>query len=200
MACLRNDKALLGMTDKEFIESVANGDINANDILKHCDIDGYDIDGLHNQMVVWCVMQEKEYSGKATSVIDRERIANVEKAITIVEALKVTPLQATKHILGDYYRDEIWKHFQKAMEAGLMKFNGTTFKWEKSKALLAYFLERIFIPKAKDKSKIPESALNRLFGVDRIGKARSQLCNNLGNGKPRGYKNIDVLFDDEEQP
>lgn len=192
----------MDMTDKEFIESVADGDITANDILKHCDIDGYDIDILHSQMVVWCVMQEQEYSGRATTVADMERIAKVEKAIAYVDSLKSTATQATKTILGDAYTDEVEKRFNKAVKAGLMYFNGTTFKWEKSKALLAYFIEKIFLPHAfnTDGRKLPESALNKLFGTDRIGKARTQLVNNTHDGKPRGYKQIDELFEDEEQP
>ena len=39
--------------------------------------------------------------------------------------------------------------------------------------------------------KFPESALNKLFGEDRLGKARSQLADN----KKQGYEDIDRLFD-----
>ena len=67
-------------------------------------------------------------------------------------------------------------------------------KWGQTKAKLAYFLFMVFCKDDEGKDnglKFPESALNKLFGEDRLGKARTQLVNN----KKQGYEDIDSLFD-----
>ncbi|MFR9590317.1 MAG: hypothetical protein SNH66_05845 [Rikenellaceae bacterium] len=95
------------------------------------------------------------------------------------------------------------KIFAKAVEVGLMKMQGDYYKWlNKSKARLAYMLEKIYCIDGRD---FPEDALNTLFQEGRLGKARSQLANNKGNdadknsaGKPKGYQTIDILFEDKE--
>ena len=81
--------------------------------------------------------------------------------------------------------------FQKALENGFIEINGQRLKWRKTKAMLAYFLEQL----KKDGENFQEKKYNLLFGESRLGKARSQLMNNKnGDGKPRGYENIDILF------
>ena len=85
------------------------------------------------------------------------------------------------------------KYIGKAIEKGFIASTGDNLKWSGTKASLAYFLSRIYCEDEKGKdngSVFPESALNKLFGEDRLGKARSQLANN----KKQGYANIDNLF------
>lgn len=86
------------------------------------------------------------------------------------------------------------KYIGLAIEKGFIATTDSILKWKLSKARLAYFLFRIFCKDDEGKDnglKFPESALNRLFGEDRLGKARSQLADN----KKQGYEDIDRLFD-----
>ena len=68
-------------------------------------------------------------------------------------------------------------------------------RWEGKRgsvAMLGYFLERVYCP--NNTEKLPEQALNRLFGVARIGSAITQLHNAK---KPQKWrKEIDKLFTD----
>lgn len=86
------------------------------------------------------------------------------------------------------------KYIGLAIEKGFIASTDSILKWKLSKARLAYFLFRVFCKDDEGKDnglKFPESALNRLFGEDRLGKARSQLVDN----KKQGYEDIDRLFD-----
>jgi hypothetical protein len=88
--------------------------------------------------------------------------------------------------------------FGKAIEKGLIVvFDNGLKKQGISKAQLAYMLQRIYIPDATgaDGKQFPETALNSLFGESRLGEALRKLADNKNtNGKPRGYKIIDELF------
>lgn len=86
------------------------------------------------------------------------------------------------------------KYIGLAIEKGFVTPTDGILKWRLTKAKLAYFLSRVFLKDDEGKDnglKFPESALNRLFGEDRLGKALSQLIYN----KKRGYEDIDRLFD-----
>ena len=97
--------------------------------------------------------------------------------------------------------DEAKAIFGKAIKSGLITKKDTGYKWMgKSKALLAYMCERIYLPKYDIQTSIvsfPETALNNLFGVTRLGKARYQISGNKKTGgKPVGFEIIDKLFDE----
>ena len=86
------------------------------------------------------------------------------------------------------------KYIGLAIEKGFIASTDSILKWKLSKARLAYFLFSVFCKDDEGKDnglKFPESALNRLFGEDRLGKARSRLADN----KKQGYEDIDSLFD-----
>ena len=86
------------------------------------------------------------------------------------------------------------KYIGLAIEKGFIASTDSILKWKLSKARLAYFLFRVFCKDDEGKDnglKFPESALNKLFGEDRLGKARTQLVNNI----KQGYEDIDSLFD-----
>lgn len=74
--------------------------------------------------------------------------------------------------------DRARKYFKRAVEAGFMEKTDTGYKWIFSKGLkvaLGYFVEKIYCPKGKE--RLPETELNKLFGVSRIGSAISQRMN-----------------------
>ena len=81
--------------------------------------------------------------------------------------------------------------FDKLIESGYMCKNGEGYKWKKSKALLAYTMEKLFCHDLEE--DFPETKLNKMFGVDRLGKTRSAI--HLVNKElPRGFRKIDEIL------
>lgn len=79
--------------------------------------------------------------------------------------------------------------FAKLINAGYMHKvgGGYRYKWHKSKALLAYTMEKIFC-KGNKKGEFPETMLNNMFGVTRLSQARTQLYNS--SNPPRGAEGV----------
>lgn len=82
--------------------------------------------------------------------------------------------------------------FAKLIDAGYMHKKGDSYRyeWHKSKALLAYTMEKIFCKNNTD--KFPETMLNNMFGVTRLGQARSQLY--YSSNPPRGAEGVDKVL------
>ncbi|MBR5688181.1 MAG: hypothetical protein IKX36_09510 [Prevotella sp.] len=99
--------------------------------------------------------------------------------------------QGTKDLLPiNLQGDEAVEIFQRAIGKGMIEKTATGLKWCGTKAQLAYFMGHFL----KD-GVFPDKDYSTLFGVQRLGKAYSQLPNNKnGDGKPRGYETIDALF------
>lgn len=93
--------------------------------------------------------------------------------------------------------DRARKYFARAVEVGYMKPTATGYKWEyggKRGALarLGYFVERVYCP--TNTEQLPEQVVNKLFGVERIGSAITQVHNAK---KPQKWRaEIDKLFND----
>lgn len=88
--------------------------------------------------------------------------------------------------------DRAKKYFKKAMEYSWIKPTSTGYHFNKSKTQLAYFTEKVFCPNKTD--EYPETALNKLFGVSRLGSARTQIYNAK---KPQKWRpEIDDFFTD----
>lgn len=88
--------------------------------------------------------------------------------------------------LNDYQKE----CFRKLIDGGYMCKNGDGYKWNKSKALLAYTMEKLFCKDAK--SSFPEAKLNSMFGVTRLAQAKNQLYNS--SNPPRGAYDVDKLL------
>lgn len=84
------------------------------------------------------------------------------------------------------------KYFKRAVEAGYMTMTAQGAKWKNLKAVLGYFVERIFCP--TNTEKLPEKAINNFFGIDRIGSAITALHN--GKKEQKWRAEIDKLFID----
>lgn len=112
-----------------------------------------------------------------------KRAEDKEKALSIVN----NPIEKRKN-----------KYFRIAEEKGYIERTSTGYKNKfGSKALLAYFLERVFCRDDNGNDNgidFPETALNTLFNESRLGKARGKLIDNR-NGKPQGFKIVDELFE-----
>lgn len=84
------------------------------------------------------------------------------------------------------------KYLKKAIEYSWIKPTSTGYHFNKSKTQLAYFTEKVFCPNKTD--EYPETALNKLFGVSRLGSARTQIYNAK---KPQKWRpGIDNFFTD----
>ena len=96
--------------------------------------------------------------------------------------------------------------FARAIEKGLMEEVGNHYKWNESKALLAYMCGRIYCgdyPKYSAREVksywkpgrtefFPESDLNALFQETALGQSRQ---NRKGEAVPMGSKKVDDLFE-----
>lgn len=95
--------------------------------------------------------------------------------------------------------DRAKKYFSLAINEGFISYSNGMYKSNfRTKALLAYFLERVFCyddSGCDNGADFPDKELNILFSESRLGKARTQLTNNMnGDGKPKGYEIVDRLF------
>lgn len=87
------------------------------------------------------------------------------------------------------------KYFPKALKAGFIKKTTKGYKRVKglTKALLAYFLEKVYC------DEFPETALNLLFGEKELSRAVYGYKYIKGDdGKPRNSDNVDKLFENEK--
>lgn len=89
------------------------------------------------------------------------------------------------------------EYFQKAEEAGFIAKTSTGYKWTLNAgrgalSQLAYFCSRVYCP--DNVGELPETALNKLFGVSRIGAALTQVNNAK---QPQKWRiEIDRIFED----
>lgn len=105
--------------------------------------------------------------------------------------------ERTINLPNDLNTDRAIIYFKKAIEAKLIIQSTTGFIWKDNViSRLAYFTELIFCRNDENKDNgndYPETSLNLLFNVSRLGKARSQLSGNK-EGKPKKHEDIDTLF------
>lgn len=92
--------------------------------------------------------------------------------------------------------DEAIKRFERAEKAGIIERTQTGYRKKGiSKAMLAYFLQKVFLQDSRANDLFPDKELSTIFNESRLGAAVTSLMNNK-NGKPKGYKQIDDLFID----
>lgn len=86
--------------------------------------------------------------------------------------------------------DEAVMAFNKALSLGWMEKTEAGFKWKKSKVELAYFCKKIYCP--TNTEVFPDTALNKLFGVNRL---QSSLTKMIDAKKEQKWKStIDEIF------
>lgn len=119
------------------------------------------------------------------------------------EAIK-QPQQPTGIVIPDSlqdYKDQLFtdranKYFPIALANGLIEQTSQGYKKHSgiSKALLAYFLQRVYIV---DGAVFPEKALDQLFGESYLKQAVYVFSGNKNaDGKPRQYQKVDAIFDE----
>lgn len=108
-----------------------------------------------------------------------------------------TPNNFNRYLPSEIDTEQARKYFARAIEAKYMTPTANGYKWEfggkrGGLARLGYFVERVFCP--TNTEQLPEQAINKLFGVTRIGSATTQLHNAK---KPQKWRaEIDKLFID----
>lgn len=114
------------------------------------------------------------------------------------------PQQPTGIVIPDWlqeYKEQLFteranKYFPVALANGLIEQTSQGYKKHSSisKALLAYFLQRVYIV---DDAVFPDTALNKLFGESNLKQAVYSLSGNKNaDGKPRQYQKVDAIFDE----
>ncbi len=108
------------------------------------------------------------------------------------------------NLSGPLDTDRARKYFGIAVDAGLIKPVEDKLQWVDGRmSRLAYFCQEVY---CKDDNghdnggPFPEKALNALFGVSRLGKARSQLASNKNGVKPAKSMDIDNIFSTSKKP
>ena len=93
------------------------------------------------------------------------------------------------------FTDRANKFFPIAVAKGLIEQTSQGYKRHNiSKALLAYFLQRVYIV---DDAVFPDTALNKLFGESNLKQSVYSLSGNKNaDGKPRQYQKVDAIFDE----
>lgn len=92
------------------------------------------------------------------------------------------------------------KYFGRAVAVRYITLTNDGYRWHNigqrgGKAQLAYFIERLYCP--TNTEQVPESAINKLFGVDRIGKAIGQNADTKHPDKQKWRADIDnkIFYD-----
>ena len=92
-------------------------------------------------------------------------------------------------------------YFSKAIAANLISQTSNGFQWvDNIKSRLAYFCQEVFCKDDQGKDNqlpFPETELNTLFNVTRLGQSRTQLANNK-TCKPNNHSDIDNLFNNNK--
>jgi len=107
-------------------------------------------------------------------------------------------LNDTLYLPSELDTDRARVYFTRAVEVGYMQPTQTGYKWVFGGARgalvrLGYFVERVFCP--TNTEALPEQAINRLFGVNRIGSAVTQLHNAKTPQKWRAEIDNKIFFD-----
>lgn len=145
------------------------------------------------------ILTEKEADGILFFIHNTVEILNFKEyhIKSIFDELKGVGGEKTVNLPNDLNTDRAIRYFKKAIEAKLIVQSTNGFIWEDNViSRLAYFTELIFCRNDENKDNgndYPETSLNLLFNVSRLGKARSQLSGNK-EGKPKKHEDIDTLF------
>ena len=109
---------------------------------------------------------------------------------------KPQQVQPSTSLPVELQTDEAIKRFERAEKAGIIERTQTGYRKKGiSKAMLAYFLQKVFLQDSRANDLFPDKELSTIFNESRLGAAVTALINNR-DGKPKGYKQIDDLFVD----
>lgn len=202
------------MTDSEFIAKIASGECGKNEVLRYleeCPSKEYLRDAIlveHTRMM--CGKNDipiipnggiiNNYNVDAPLAIEAMRLFDalqwLDEALTQPQP---APADGTKAQIpiGGVELDRINKYFNRAINNGYMERTESGYNWKfggtRRKVRLGYFLQKVYCP--QNKGTMPESELNALFGVKRIGSAVTQFCS--GKQSQKWIRTIDeaIFYD-----
>lgn len=205
------------MKASEFLTGVADGVLDKNDILEHCkayksncgeieslldEMMAYNL-SLNSHKIVFVETKEgteiKDYGG--LTIEDSQKSDRICTAMGIIESWneRVEPQQpktAACRLPVELQTDEAIKRFERAEKAGIIERTQTGYRKKGiTKAMLAYFLQKVYLQGSRASDLFPDRELSSLFGESRLGSAVTALVNNR-DGRPKGHKQIDDLFVD----
>lgn len=149
------------------------------------------------QIIPWKKLQSKTQASVARCLKilhDIATHANEPQQEPVKPDTKPMGLDEALDFCRDERRERAKVYFKKAMQKEWMKATGTGLKWNKSKVELAYFCGRVFCP--KNTEKFPGTALDKLFGVNRLQSALTQMYSATSLQKWRPI--IDSIFEDNQ--
>lgn len=149
------------------------------------------------QIIPWKKLQSKTQASVARCLKilhDIATHANEPQQEPVKPDTKPMGLDEALDFCRDERRERAKVYFKKAMQKEWMKATGTGLKWNKSKVELAYFCGRVFCP--ENTEKFPGTALDKLFGANRLQSALTQICSEK---KPQKWRSIiDSIFEDNQ--
>lgn len=120
----------------------------------------------------------------------------VNNIISLWEMSEPQQVRASTPLPVELQTDEAIKRFERAEKAGIIERTQTGYRKKGiTKAMLAYFLQKVYLQGSRASDLFPDRELSSLFGESRLGAAVTALVNNR-DGRPKGHKQIDDLFVD----
>lgn len=149
------------------------------------------------QIIAWKKLQSKTQVSVARCFKILYKIAthaNEPQQEPVKHDTKPMGIDEALDFCRDERRERAKVYFKKAMQKEWIKATGTGLKWYKSKVELAYFCGRVFCP--KNTERFPGTALDKLFGANRLQSALTQIQDAK---KPQKWKPIiDSIFEDNQ--
>lgn len=205
------------MEYREFIEALFFGDIlhiERTELLKrfthnydinYCKLMQCDIVEYYRKNREQIIKAYKNKLGWATpypsyqNILDTLDTLNTNLNVVLTNLyFNIAAQQDIASLPNELDTDRARKYFARAIEIGYMAATATGYKWEfggkrGSLARLGYFVERIYCP--TNTEQIPEQSINKLFGVNRIASAITQLHTAKKPQKWRAEIDNKIFFD-----
>lgn len=165
-------------------------------LIEACNLLGYDVFEIANKFHIPIPEAISRFNVEKAVFKSKYEVARYFPYFDRRKFLKCNPMNKEQYLPSELDTTRAREYFGKAQEAGFIAKTDTGFKWTMTAgrgalAQLAYFCGRVYCP--SNVERLPETALNRLFGVSRIGSALTQ----VNNASPQKWRQrIDSMFED----
>ena len=144
-----------------------------------------DLDEKIIRLIQWktnidCIVEDEELKSRFDKWIN-EYINNIERKKEYIQELPKPVKESNEETMllpEELNTERARKYFTKAIECKYMEKTENGYRWlydNGSKVSLAYFCNNVFCP--KNIEKLPETSLNKLFNITRLGSALYQIYN-----------------------
>ncbi|GEM_PF-6117613 len=120
----------------------------------------------------------REYETKIRHIVELRRRLKVGEILTPLHEHPGTSSPGKLQLPPELDTERARKYFARAMEIGWINRTSTGYEWtyggQRGRLVrLGYFVEKVYCP--ANSGQLPEKALNRLFGVERISSVITQM-------------------------